>query len=98
MNRQILSRTIAALILALLFAWFAHRAGVRWNQDGQEAFMQREVGRYERYFATPGGVVLYTIELPLLWGAFVLVYESLAYGISKLIFTPGGGKSVDGRL
>ena len=81
MNRRQTSRTLATILLGILFAWFIHRDEMKWNRLGREAFLADQSRSFDRANAQPPPFEVMGL-VGVLFAAIVFGgYELLAMGI-----------------
>jgi hypothetical protein len=89
MNRKILSKIIAAGILAIIMGCFLHIAQKQNIQMGREAFLAKEAARYDKEFhlsAHPSITLFSAVIVSLfLYGILFVAYELIAFVVSKTL-------------
>ena len=89
MNRKILSKIIAAGILAIIMGCFLHIALQANIQMGREAFLAKEAARYDKDFqlsAHPGFTLVSAVIVSLfMYGTLLAAYELIAFVVSKIL-------------
>jgi hypothetical protein len=84
MNHRRLSRLIAAVLMVILVASAINIDHVRRGRLGRDAFMKYQSTRYERYFEEPN-LQSPVVESLLLCGAFLVIYEVIAFNTLKIV-------------
>jgi ABC-type spermidine/putrescine transport system permease subunit I len=84
MNHRVLSRLIAAAIMVAVVASAVNIDHVTKARAGRDAFLEYQSERYERYFAHPD-FNQSVVESLLLCGAFLLVYEVIAFNTARIL-------------
>ena len=87
MNRNLLARAIAVLILGILFASFIDRDRQKWHREGREAFLAHEGERFDRFISPPRSFSFTALSIGTTVLAFILVglYEVIVIFASKLL-------------
>jgi hypothetical protein len=95
MNRRLLSRCIAAMVLALLVATVVHIDRRVWHRRGQQAYLKDQQTRYTKYMANPASFS-HLLGTSVLVVVLVMgIYESVAftfYLLLKGFEKPGEGE------
>jgi hypothetical protein len=84
MNQRRLSRIVAGVLMVVIVASALNIDHVNRNRLGRDAFMEHQSQRYERYFAHPDFADS-VLEAVLLCGAFLLIYEVIAFNTEKVL-------------
>ena len=84
MNRQTLSRLIAAAIMVVIVASGINIDRVTRGRLGRDAFLQHQGDRYDRYFADPN-LDESLLESLLVCAAFIAIYELIAFNTFKVL-------------
>lgn len=89
MNRKILSKIIAAGILAIIMGCFLHIVQQKNIQLGREAFLAKEAARYDKEFhlsAHPSITLISAVIASLfLYGILFAAYEIIAFVVLKIL-------------
>ena len=88
MNRKILSKIIAAGILAIIMGCFLHIAQQQNIQMGREAFLAKEAARYDKEFhlsAHPSITLISEVIVSLFLYVLFAAYELIAFMVSKIL-------------
>lgn len=75
---------MAAMLIVVIFASAINIDRVRRSRKGRDAFVKEQSERYDRYFANPN-LNESVIESLLRCGAFIVVYELIAYNSLKIM-------------
>src|SRR5258708_30636107 len=89
MNQKILSKIIAAGILAIIMGCVLHIVQQKNIQMGREAFIAKEAARYDREFhlsAHPSITLISAVIVSLVsYGILIVAYEIIAFVILKIL-------------
>ena len=89
MNQKILSKIIAAGILAIIMGCVLHIVQQKNIQMGREAFLAQEAARYDREFhlsAHPSITLISAVIVSLVsYGILIVAYEIIAFVILKIL-------------
>jgi hypothetical protein len=82
LNRDFISKIMAATLLGSLFGWYIHHDLMTWGQRGREAFITYQMRRFDMNMATPRPVFFTVIVTALLAVGFCALYELIAFWLS----------------
>jgi hypothetical protein len=85
MNRELVSRVVAAVVCGILFGLYMHHDYVRWGHLGRGAFVEHELTRFDRYMAAPRPVLVTVIGPAILAILVFGLYEAIARTISATL-------------
>ena len=89
MNRKIISKIIAAGILAIILGCALYIAQQENFQMGREAFLAKEAARYDKEFQLSAHPNIFLISAVIgslfLYGILFAAYELVAFMISKIL-------------
>jgi len=92
MRARILARLSATVLVGLIWAMIWWRVALVRHAHGKEAFLAAEARRFDKFyahpladFARPEFVVKEVVTTIIAMGTLIVVYESLAFGIYKII-------------
>jgi hypothetical protein len=84
-NRNLIARSIAVLLLSILFGYYIHRDERETRQLGREHHLAQEAQKFDKLVSDPTPLPAMIFGGVLVLGFFVLVYEVVALGISVVL-------------
>ena len=85
MNRNLIARSIAVLLLSILFGYYIHRDERETRQLGREHYLVQEAQKFDKLVSDPTPLPAMIIGGLLVLGFFVLVHEVVAFVISAAL-------------
>ena len=85
MNRNLIARSAAVLLLGILFGYYIDYDERQSRQLGREHYLVQETQKFDKMVSDPTPLLAMIIGGVLLLGFFVLVYEVIAYVISAVL-------------
>ena len=97
MNRNLLARGLAVLLMGLLLGAYINHDNQKWRRLGRDAFIAHELERFDRFIAPPNssGIAAFgaIILAPFFFGLYELVVFILTAVLiptkSRQVGTPG---------
>jgi hypothetical protein len=100
-NRNLVARSIAVLLLSILFGYYLHYDERQTRQLGREHYLGQEAQKFDKLVSDPTPLLAMIIGGVLVLGFFVLVYEVVVFLISAVLKSksigdekPGGNTSI----
>jgi len=96
-NRNLLARSLAVLLLGILFGYYIDYDERKARRLGREQYLASEARQFDRSISDPTPLAAMVVGAVLVMGLFVLAYEIVVMVISvALKSTVGAGKSTEG--
>jgi hypothetical protein len=96
-NHNLLARSLAVLLLGILFSYYIDYHERKTRRLGREQYLAGEAREFDESIANPTPFAAMVVGAVLVIGFFVLVYETVVMAISfALKSTAGAGKSTEG--
>jgi len=85
MNRNLLARSIAVLLLGILFGYYIANDERKTRQLGREQYLAREAGKFDGMKSDPTPLAAMIVGAVLVLAFFVFVYEIVVMTISAAL-------------
>jgi hypothetical protein len=89
MNRNLIARSVAILLLGVLFAYYIEHDRLKWRQLGREAFLAHETERYDSWIGKPHPASATVIGAIIVAGLFFGLYELVVLFLSAVLKSAG---------
>jgi len=84
-NRNLIARSIAVVLLSILLGYYIHRDERQTRQLGRERYLVQEAQKFDKLVSDPTPLPAMIIGGVLVLSFFVLIYEVIAFVISVVL-------------
>jgi hypothetical protein len=85
MNRNLLARSIAVLLLGILFGWYINYDQRKTRQMSREQHLASEARKFDESISNPTPAAAMVVGGIIVLGAFVFLYEIVTIGVSAVL-------------
>lgn len=97
MNQNLIARSIAVVLLGILFGFYIHYAEQKTRQMDREQYLAREAHKYDESKSKPVPLPAMIVGSVIVLGLFVSLYEVVALIISGALKSSGIGAAKSPR-
>jgi hypothetical protein len=89
MNRNLLARCIAVVLLGILFGYYVDYDNRKTRQMDREQYIARETHKFEESKSNPTPAAAMVVGAIMVIGVFVFLYELVVIGVSAVLRATG---------